>query len=308
MINRCWICQKQEQYPQDLHPRLTVSEYGILIKISECTSKSSFDTTINEIDLFSSKAELSFIKCSLYHGELLEGEHNEDWYCVNVYGDIFDLLFNSKHGYKAKRSECYSQTIKALKANDLVDVNEKDLRLDFIFTNSTWIQDVFFCEDKPTAKYRTKTNIKLTILEKALLPYKECIQHLCALSCHFNKLNLRIMDIPLSDNSGAGIAEYLAAVISLRMVIRNFEAIQLMIQTAQQDNMNFLAKSATSKICYREDSPASEDSNITNTGSASSSVELDWEEEEKKLRIMEKIESNLTELAKKTNEQYVSFS
>jgi hypothetical protein len=53
------------------------------------------------------------------------------------------------------------------------------------------------------------------------------------------------------------------------MVTWNFEAIQLMIQAAQQDNMTFLAKPATSKICYREDSPASEGSNITNTDSAS---------------------------------------
>lgn len=110
-----------------LHPRLTISEYDVLTKISECTNKSSLDTTVNEIDLFSSQVELSFIKlavmklyvsdwkylmfnwliylfrCLLYHGELLEGEHNEDWYRVNVYGDVFDLLFNSKHGYKTKR-------------------------------------------------------------------------------------------------------------------------------------------------------------------------------------------------------------
>ncbi|CEI92304.1 hypothetical protein RMCBS344292_06569 [Rhizopus microsporus] len=232
-----------------------------------------------------------------------------------------------------KQKECHSQTIKALKANGLVDVDEKDIRLDFIFTNSTGIQDVFFCEDKPTIKVSNKDKNKADYLRESalrhwssLLPYEECTQHLCALSCHFNKLNLRIMGtklvngimihaclkeiaVPLSDNNGAGIAEYLTAVISLvRMVTWNFEAIQLMIQTAQQDNMTFLAKPATSKICYREDSPASEGSNTTNTDSSSSSVELDWEEDEKKLRIMENIESNLTELAKKANEQYVSSS
>lgn len=89
------------------------------------------------------------------------------------------------------------------------------------------------------------------------------------------------------------------------MVTWKFEAIQLMIQTAQQDNMTFLAKPATSKICYREDSPASEGSNNTST---SSSAELDWEEEEKKLRKMENSESSLTELTKKDNGQYVSSS
>jgi hypothetical protein len=126
-----------------------------------------------------------------------------------------------------------------LKANGLVDANEKDIRLDFIFTNSTGIQDVFFCEDKPTIKISNKDKHKADYLRESalrywssLLPYEECTQHLCALSCHFNKLNLRIMgtklingiiihaclkeiDIPLSDNNGAGIAEYLTAVISL---------------------------------------------------------------------------------------------
>ncbi|CAO3682594.1 unnamed protein product [Rhizopus stolonifer] len=94
---------------------------------------------------------------------------------------------------------------------------------------------------------------------------------------------LKKIAIPQSDNNGAGIAEYLTAVISLvRMVTWNFESIQLMIQIAQQGNMAFLAKPAASKICYREDSPASEGNNITNTDSASSSVGLDWEEDEKK--------------------------
>ncbi|KAI8380574.1 hypothetical protein EDC96DRAFT_539902 [Choanephora cucurbitarum] len=63
---------------------------------------------------------------------------------------------------------------------------------------------------------------------------------------------LKEIAIPLSDNNGAGIAEYLTAVISL--------------VTAQQDNMTFLAKPATSKICYREDSPVSKGSNITYRG------------------------------------------
>lgn len=126
-----------------------------------------------------------------------------------------------------------------MKANDLVDANEKDIRLDFIFTNSTGIQDVFFCEEKPTIKISNKDKHKADRLRESalrywssLLPYEECTQHLCALSCHFNKLNLRIMstklisgiiihaclkeiDIPLSDNNGAGVAEYLTAVLSL---------------------------------------------------------------------------------------------
>ncbi|CAO3682591.1 unnamed protein product [Rhizopus stolonifer] len=120
-----------------LHPRLTISEYDVLTKIFKCINKSSLDTTVNEIDLFSSQVELSFIKlavmklCLLYHGELLGGEHNEDWYRVNVYGDVFDMLFNSKQGYKTKK-----------------------IRISF--TNYQGIErkwfNVFFCEDNPAIK------------------------------------------------------------------------------------------------------------------------------------------------------------
>lgn len=53
--------------------------------------------------------------------------------------------------------------------------------------------------------------------------------------------------------------------------------------------------------CYREDPPGSE-----RTVSSSSSVRVDWEEDEKELRIMEKIGKKLAELAEKANEQYVS--
>lgn len=68
---------------------------------------------------------------------------------------------------KFYRSECHSQTIKALKANGLVDVNEKDIRLDFIFTNSTGIQDMFFCEDKPTIKISNKDKHKADYLRES---------------------------------------------------------------------------------------------------------------------------------------------
>ncbi|PHZ07523.1 uncharacterized protein RHIMIDRAFT_97387 [Rhizopus microsporus ATCC 52813] len=47
---------------------------------------------------------------------------------------------------KLYRSECHSQTIKALKANDLIDMDEKDIRLGFVFTNLAGIEHVFFCE------------------------------------------------------------------------------------------------------------------------------------------------------------------
>ncbi|KAI9469028.1 MAG: hypothetical protein EXX96DRAFT_492230, partial [Benjaminiella poitrasii] len=227
-------------------------------------------------------------------------------------GYCFDLLFNSKQGYKTKRSECHSQTIKSLKKMGLLGEDEKDVRLDFVFTNSTGIQDVFFCEDKPKAKESAKDKNKSSCLRERtlrywskLLPYEECSEHLCALSCHFSQLNMKIMGsklvdgmiihaclkevaIPADGNNGAGLAEYLITVISLvRMVTWNFNIIQLIIKIFQQDNAQFLSELAPSSSFYREDSPASES---TSSQASSSSPKIEWEEDERKMRILEKIE------------------
>ncbi|CAO3628429.1 unnamed protein product [Mucor hiemalis] len=170
-----------------LNPKLTSSEYDVLVKISQSTDKSGLQTAVNEIDIFSSEVELSCIKlaviklCLLYHGNLLNGDHNEDWYRVNVYGDVFDMFFNSQNGYKTKRSECHSQTMKALKANGLVGTHEKDIRLGFIFPNSTGIEDVSFCEDKSSVKISHKDKNKADFSREStlrhrssLLLYEEC--------------------------------------------------------------------------------------------------------------------------------------
>lgn len=87
------------------------------------------------------------------------------------------------------------------------------------------------------------------------------------------------------------------------MVTWNFEVIKLMIKTAQQDRVTFLAKSSAN-VRYREDSPTSESSE----SSESSSLQLDWEEEEAKMRILDKMKNSINELAQKANEDYVLFS
>ncbi|KAG2208145.1 hypothetical protein INT47_010507 [Mucor saturninus] len=107
---------------------------------------------------------------------------------------------------------------------------------------------------------------------------------------------------------GDAITAMMLGESEMRMVTWNFEAIKAMIRTTQQDNMTFLARPNTSNIYYRENSTGSEGSDSTHTDSSSSSVDISWEEDKKKLRVMENIESNLAELSKKANEQYVSSS
>lgn len=143
------------------------------------------------------------------------------------------------------RSECHSAVIKSMKRLGLVEEDEHDVRLDFIFTNIAvaGLGDALFCEDKPTDKVSKKDETKACHLReksliywKSLLPYDACLNHLMAISCQFNKLKLIItgtkivngiimhsrlkeVNIPCSDQSGAMLANYLATVISL--MVRN---------------------------------------------------------------------------------------
>ncbi|KAG1458222.1 hypothetical protein G6F56_006445 [Rhizopus delemar] len=120
----------------------------------------------------------------------------------------------------------------------LLDANTKDVRLDFIFTNSSGLNDAFYCEDKPYER-ASKDNEKTRHLReqalnywKSLLPYNECIEYITAVTCQFNKLTLQIaatkfiagvtvssvlreVRIPNNDQEGASVADYLATVISL---------------------------------------------------------------------------------------------
>lgn len=119
-----------------------------------------------------------------------------------------------------------------------LDAETKDVRLDFIFTNNSGLNDAFQCEDKPSNRTLKDSKKTQHLREQALnywvsfLPYKECIEHIVAVTCQFSKLKLQItatkfvagatihsilreVKIPNSDQEGASVAEYLATIISL---------------------------------------------------------------------------------------------
>ncbi|KAI7899437.1 uncharacterized protein BX663DRAFT_554847, partial [Cokeromyces recurvatus] len=97
-------------------------EYRALKYISKCHTKEDLYQSVKEIDPFCDESELPFIKlaiqklCYLWHHNILKGDHNEDWYRVNVYGDLFDLIFCGQTGYETKRAECHSHIVKSLRA------------------------------------------------------------------------------------------------------------------------------------------------------------------------------------------------
>lgn len=60
------------------------------------------------------------------------------------------------------RSECHSRIIKSLKQLSLIEKDVPNVKLDFIFCNTsvTGINDVLICEDKPTENESTKDSKK----------------------------------------------------------------------------------------------------------------------------------------------------
>ncbi|CAO3657374.1 unnamed protein product [Mucor hiemalis] len=121
------------------------------------------------------------ISSHLWHRNILNGVHHEDWYRVNVDGDLFDLIFVNQSGYETKRAECRSLIIKSLKKLGALDDDTKNVEMDFIFSHTVGLSDAFYCEDKPNnndLKDQKKTkNIREKSLKywSILLPYPECV-------------------------------------------------------------------------------------------------------------------------------------
>ncbi|OAD07295.1 hypothetical protein MUCCIDRAFT_107899 [Mucor lusitanicus CBS 277.49] len=171
-----------------------------------------------------------------------ENGHNEDWYYrVNLYGDLFDSLFNCTNSYKTKRSECHnSQTIKSMREAGSLDEEERYVKLNFIYKTFRGVEDVFFREDKPRMKPSKNDMEKANALRRntliywsKLLVYLECSKHFVALSCHFSRSKLRVTatklidksfivvwlkeaSIPNSTNNTAALADFMATVINLK--------------------------------------------------------------------------------------------
>ncbi|KAG2229996.1 hypothetical protein INT48_002814, partial [Thamnidium elegans] len=155
----------KKTYGLNLPYLLKMEERYLLKKIAQCRSKESLYASVKEADPFSKGLALPYIKltvqklCYLYNDDLLENlEYNEDWFCIMVYGDLFDYLFASEEGYITKRSECHSRIIKSLKELGLIEEKESNVKPDFIFcdTSISSINDALICEDEPTENESTK--------------------------------------------------------------------------------------------------------------------------------------------------------
>ncbi|KAL7333921.1 hypothetical protein PS15p_202764 [Mucor circinelloides] len=241
-----------------------------------------------------------------------------------VFSSIVLVFFHS--------SECHSSIVKSLKSAGLLPPDQKNVKLDFIFFHTATSIDGLICEDKPTDNESKKDRKKIKDLrEKALqywrtlLPFPECITYLIAVSCQFSKLKLNIeatklinavvmhstlktVVIPSNEHDGASWAEYLSTVISLvRLVMYNLDVIQLMTDITKEDDILFTSASPILNSRFREDSPESNDSRESRdviSHSTESESNTHWEDKERKLRILEKID---IALGKFNDEKYGIF-
>lgn len=133
-------------------------------------------------------------------------------------------------------AECESVIIKTLKELKQLPSEQKNCRLDFILesnSNDRFFKQLF-CEDKPK-----ETDIEKADLVRGsslnywltLLLYKECSYYIESISCHFNKLTLRVYGTKLIDDrlihyvkketiipnncSGSQLADYITTILSL---------------------------------------------------------------------------------------------
>ncbi|KAG2203592.1 hypothetical protein INT47_011686 [Mucor saturninus] len=289
-----------------LIPLHKAKEHALLKKISKAKKKmDDFIESIESISVVKSANELVFIKMLvekfvvLLKYDHLKRDHNECWYRVNVYSETFNLLFLSSNLFESKRAECESSPTLTTGISSSCSVSS-------IFETLSCPCEKNMIRDASTVADLVRSsslNYWLT-----LLPYKECSYYIESIFCHFNKLTLRIYGTKLNDgrlmhyvkketinpNNGSGsqLADYITTILSLfRHVLINLKKITIMCEIALQDDLNYL-KNSTSHNTFREDSP---DSSATKV----------WETNERKTRIMNKIEDAIKDLEETDDEQYI---
>lgn len=87
------------------------------------------------------------------------------------------------------------------------------------------------------------------------------------------------------------------------MLIKNFEIVKLMTDIAKEDNLVFLSSLLTPETCYRDNSPHSSQSS---SSSSSSSFPQEWSTQERKARIIQRIDDAI--IALDDNSDYVNYS
>ncbi|CAO3657244.1 unnamed protein product [Mucor hiemalis] len=167
--------------------------------------------------------------------------------------------------------------MKSLKQLSLIEKDEANVKIDFIFCNTfvTGINNVLVCEDKPTENELIKdlknknASGKIAILLEINSSLFKCIR----------TLNINFKSV------------------QQRTVVKNIEIIKTILQIIHEDNLNFLAPNDL--LVYESDSDSSTDSNISTSSNS-------WKAAEREERMKERVNECIRLLNEQHQRQYVS--
>ncbi|ORY89506.1 hypothetical protein BCR43DRAFT_519378 [Syncephalastrum racemosum] len=129
-----------------LRPLLLEDEHEAIEAIKDCRSPADLARIESRLATTGLSPRLQYIKTAISHmshlwdSGVLNLEHGEDWFRVNVYGPLWDAAFLDERGYVSVRAE----------NKPLLQVGRKldTTRVDFIYRHPQSHRDVLFGEEK----------------------------------------------------------------------------------------------------------------------------------------------------------------
>lgn len=238
--------------------------------------------------------------------QLFTNIHNEDWYRLHIYSNVFDEAFLHDKKFESKRSECYSNITKAF-------AFEQNQRVDFILRNLNDEKDLLTVEEKPTRKGVKSDMAKGKILQRLMLKdgcrrigSEEIMTRFEAITCQWEKTKLtifatrRLADdkylvykkgtfrFPKSPNHSGEFVQLILGVISLRrLVLRSYSNLNLIVQAEYREEIEILnIDHKDGDVLFRSDSTAATNATDDDMVNVYNNNEMEpWLEEELLLEI-----------------------
>lgn len=259
----------------------TIEERDMLLSISKCEEMTQVEDLVAN---FYSKKDLSsngkYIRSCLAaaqylweSSQLLKRDHNEDWYRLHLYSNVFDKAFMNDTEFESKRSECYSNITKLFE-------DEQNQRVDFIFRNLNDKSDYTTAEEKPGRKGVKKDMKKGKALQSLMLKdwsqkigSDKLISQFEAITCQWEGTKLTIFatrqlskktslvykkgtfSMPKSVSHMAEFSRLILAVLSLRrLVLRNYRMLNMILEAKRRNQIEMLSFDEDVDYLLRSDS------------------------------------------------------
>ncbi|EPB84642.1 hypothetical protein HMPREF1544_08585 [Mucor circinelloides 1006PhL] len=226
--------------------------------------------------------------------QLFTNIHNEGWYRLHIYSNVFDEAFLHDKKFESKRSECYSNITKAF-------AFEQNQRVDFILRNLNDEKDLLTVEEKPTRKGVKSDMAKGKILQRLMLKdgcrrigSEEIMTRFEAITCQrlvddkYLVYKKGTFQFPKSPNHSGEFAQLILGVISLRrLVLRSYSNLNLIVQAKYREEIEMLnIDHEDGDVLFRSDSTAATDAADDDMVNVYNNNEMEpWLEEELLLKI-----------------------